>query len=46
VLDYRKNYTPVSSVAEQYGVQDVILVQSIGVSQTNSALSVLDPLMK
>ena len=46
VLDYRKNYTPVSSVAEQYDVQDVVLVQSIGVSQTNSALSILDSLMK
>ena len=25
VLDYRKNFTPVSTVAEQYGVQDVVL---------------------
>lgn len=46
VLDYRKNFTPVSTVAEQYGVQDVILVQSIGVSQTRQALPLLENLMK
>ena len=46
VLDYRKNFTPVSTVAEQYGVQDVILAQSIGVSQTRQAQSLLDNLMK
>lgn len=46
VLDYRKNFTPVSTVAEQYGVQDVLLVQSIGVSQTSQALPLLDNLMK
>ena len=46
VLDYRKNFTPVSIVAEQYGVQDVLLVQSIGVSQTRSAQYLLDNLMK
>ena len=46
VLDYRKNFTPVSTVASQYGVQDVILVQSIGVSQTRQAQYLLDNLMK
>lgn len=46
VLDYRKNFTPVSTVAEQYGVRDVILVQSIGVSQSRSAQYLLDNLMK
>ena len=46
VLDYRKNFTPVSTVAEQYGVQDVVLVQSIGVSQTRQALPLLENLMK
>ena len=46
VLDYRQNYTAVSTVAEQYGVQDVVLVQSIGVSQTRQALPLLDNLMK
>ena len=46
VLDYRKNFTAVSTVAEQYGVQDVILVQSVGVSQTRQALPLLDNLMK
>ncbi|MBQ9664542.1 MAG: hypothetical protein IJV40_15455 [Oscillospiraceae bacterium] len=46
ILDYRKNFTPVSIVAEQYGVQDVILAQSIGVSQTRQAQSLLDNLMK
>ena len=46
VLDYRKNFTPVSTVAEQYGAEDVILVQSIGVSQTRQALPLLENLMK
>ena len=46
VLDYRKNYTTVSKQAEKYGVSDVILVQSIGVSQSRSAMLVLDNLMK
>ena len=46
VLDYRKNFTPVSTVAQQYGVQDVVLVQSIGVSQTRQALPLLENLMK
>ena len=46
VLDYRKNFTAVSIVAEQYGVQDVILAQSIGVSQTKQSLPLLDNLMK
>ena len=46
VLDYRKNFTPVSNVAEQYGVKDVILAQSIGVSQSEAALPLLDNLMK
>lgn len=46
VLDYRKNFTPVSTVAEQYGVKDVVLVQSIGVSQTRQALPLLENLMK
>ncbi len=46
VLDYRKNYTTVSKLAEQYGVSDVILVQSIGVSQSRSAMGILDNLMK
>ncbi len=46
VLDFRKNFTPVSTVAEQYGVEDVILVQSIGVSQTKNAQFLLDNLMK
>ena len=46
VLDYRTNFTPVSKVAEEYGVQDVILAQSIGVSQTRQAQFLLDNLMK
>ena len=46
VLDYRTNFTPVSRVAEEYGVQDVILAQSIGVSQTRQAQYLLDNLMK
>ena len=46
ILDYRKNFTPVSIVAEQYGVRDVILAQSIGVSQTRQSLPLLDNLMK
>ena len=33
VLDYRYNFTAASITAEQYGVSDVVLVQSIGVSQ-------------
>ena len=45
-LDYRTNFTPVSRVAEEYGVQDVILAQSIGVSQTRQAQYLLDNLMK
>ncbi|MBR4474080.1 MAG: hypothetical protein IKS55_10630 [Oscillospiraceae bacterium] len=46
VLDYRKNFTPVSKLAEEYGVQDVILAQSIGVTQTRNAQFLLDNLMK
>ncbi len=46
VLDYRKNFKPVTSYAEKYGVQDVILVQSIGVSQSKNAQLLLDNLMK
>jgi hypothetical protein len=46
VLDYRSNFTPVSRVAEEYGVQDVVLAQSIGVSQTREAQYILDNLMK
>ena len=46
VLDYRKNLLPVSKVAEEYGVQDVILAQSIGVTQTRNAQFLLDNLMK
>ncbi len=46
ILDYRQNYQPVSRVAEEYGVSDVILVQSIGVSQTKMAQNLLDNLMK
>ena len=46
VLDYRKNFTPVSTLAEQYGAEDVILVQSIWVSQTRQALPLLENLMK
>ena len=46
ILDYRQNFLPVSRVAEEYGVSDVILVQSIGVSQTKIAQNLLDNLMK
>ncbi len=46
VLDYRKNSRPLSSFAEEYGVQDILLVQSISVSQTESALNLLDGLLK
>ena len=46
VLDYRSNFIPVSKTAEEYGVQDVILAQSIGVSQTREAQFLLDNLMK
>ncbi len=46
VLDYRKNFKPVTSYAEKYGVQDVVLVQSIGVSQSKNAQLLLDNLMK
>ena len=46
VLDYRSNFTPVSTVAEEYGVSDVILVQSIGVTQTQNAQFLLENLMK
>ena len=46
VLDYRKNFKPVSVLAEQYGVQDVILAQSIGVSQSRNAQQLLNNLMK
>ena len=46
VLDYRKNFTPVSRVAKEYGVKDVILVQSVGVSQTKQTHSLLENLMK
>ena len=46
VLDYRKNYTTVSKLAEQYGASDVILVQSIGVSQSKSAMGILDNILK
>ena len=45
VLDYRYNFTAVSLTAEQYGVSDVILVQSIGVSQSMSAEGLLQNLM-
>ena len=45
VLDYRKNFTTVSSLTERYGVSDVILVQSIGVSQSMSAMGLLQNLM-
>ena len=46
IMDYRQNFLPVSRVAEEYGVSDVILVQSIGVSQTKIAQNLLDNLMK
>ncbi len=46
VLDYRDNFLPVSSTAEKYGVQDVILIQSIGVSQTRNAQGILENLMR
>ena len=46
VLDYRKNFLSISSTAEQYGVQDVILLQSIGVSQTNNAQGILEYLLR
>ena len=46
VLDYRKNFLAISSTAEQYGVQDVILLQSIGVSQTNNAQGILEYLLR
>ena len=45
ILDYRYNFTAASITAEQYGVSDVILVQSIGVSQSLSALGLLQNLM-
>ncbi len=46
VLDYRKNFLPVSRTAKEYGVQDVILVQSVGVSQTKQTHDLLENLMK
>ena len=46
VLDYRTNFLPVSQLAEEYGVDDVILAQSIGVTQTQNAQFLLDNLMK
>ena len=46
VLDYRYNFTAASTAAEQYGASDVILVQSIGVSQSMSAMGLLQNLMK
>ena len=46
VLDDRTNFRPVSQVAEEYGVDDVILAQSIGVTQTQNAQFLLDNLMK
>ena len=45
VLDYRYNFTAASITAEQYGVSDVVLVQSIGVSQSMSAMGLLQNLM-
>ena len=46
VLDYRKNSEPITKTAEKYGVSDVILVQSIGVSQSLDAQWLLDNLLK
>ena len=45
VLDYRYNFTAASITTEQYGVSDVVLVQSIGVSQSMSAMGLLQNLM-
>lgn len=46
VLDYRQNFLPVSTLAEQYGAEDVVLVQSISVSQTLNAQYLLNNIMK
>ncbi len=46
VVDYRHTYKTASALADEYGVQDVILVQSIGVSQTRDAQYLLDNEMK
>ncbi|MBR0160988.1 MAG: hypothetical protein IJQ02_06905 [Oscillospiraceae bacterium] len=46
VVDYRYTSEAVSVLAERHGVQDVILVQSIGVSQTRTAQYLLDNQMR
>lgn len=45
VLDYREKTPPVSALAAEYAVSDVILVQSIGVSQTPRTHSLLERLL-
>ena len=46
VLDYRKVSEPASYYAELYGAQDVILCQSVGVTQTFGPQSLLPHLLK
>ncbi len=46
VLDYRNAGRTVSDAVAEYGAQDVILVQSIGVSQNSDAITQLRYLLK
>ena len=45
VIDYRNFDRTLTSYLAEYGAQDVILVQSIGVSQNSGAQTLLDALM-
>ena len=45
VIDYRNFDRTLTSYLAEYGAQDVILVQSIGVSQSSGAQTLLDSLM-